>query len=64
MEGGSLPWLTSMSVIVCHLFMATNQLSSPLRRQLRSMTSLDLSPSRAESTASRRSWLKRPPGKR
>ena len=28
-----LPLLTSMSVIVCHLFMATNHLSSP-RRQL------------------------------
>ena len=39
-----IPWLTSISVMVCHLFMATYQESSPRRRQLRSMTSLFLSP--------------------
>ena len=58
-----------MSVMVCHLSMATNHLSSsplaaPCRRQLRSMTSLFLSPSRAARTASRRGWEKVPEGKR
>lgn len=58
------PWFTSMSVSVCHLFVATYQLLLPRRRQLRSITSLLLSPSRAASTASSRSWLKRASGKR
>ena len=49
-----LPALTSISVNVFHLFMATTHLS-PCLRQLRSMTSLLLSPSRATSTAFRRS---------
>lgn len=49
-----LSFVISNSVIVCHLFMATNQVSS-LRRQLRSITSLDVLLSRAERTASSRS---------
>lgn len=60
-----VPWLTSMSVMVCHLSMATNHLSSPpCRRQLRSITSLLLSPSSAARTESRRGWEKVPLGKR
>lgn len=41
-----LPLVISNVVIVCHLFMATNQVS-PLRRQERSITSLFLSSFRA-----------------
>ena len=59
----SSPWFTSISVIVCHLFIATNQVLSFLR-QLRSMTSFSLSPSRAATTESRRSWENFPSGKR
>ena len=40
------PWQSSISVNVCHLFIATNQLSF-FRLQLRSITSLSLSPCRA-----------------
>lgn len=57
------PSLTSISVIVCHLFIATNQVSSFLR-QLRSMTSFSLSPPRAASTKSRCSCENLPEGKR
>lgn len=62
----TVPAHTSMSVMVCHLSMATNQLSSapPCRRQLRSMTSLDLSPPSAARTASRRACEKVALGKR
>src|SRR5271155_52889 len=49
--------------MVCHLFIATNQVV-PLRRQLRSMTSLLLSLSRALRTFWSRSREKRPDGKR
>jgi hypothetical protein len=49
-----MPSLTSISVMVCHLFIATNQVSSFLR-QLRSMTSSSLSSSSAERTELRRS---------
>lgn len=68
-----LPSLTSISVMVCHLFIATNHRGTPAaaapsscwwRRQLRSMTSLLLSPPRAARTASRRGWLKWASGKR
>jgi hypothetical protein len=57
-----LPLFTSISVMVCHLSMATNHLGSAScspcwRRQLRSMTNLSLSPPRAARTASRRGWL-------
>jgi len=53
----------SISVIVCHLFMATNQVS-PFRLQLRSMTSLDVSLPRDERTDFKRSSEKRPLGNR
>jgi hypothetical protein len=43
------PWVISISVMVCHLFIATNQVVS-FRRQLRSMTSLFLSLPKATST--------------
>lgn len=54
--GGTLglPWLISMSVMVCHLFMATNQVV-PRLRQLRSMTNFDLSLSSDSNTACNRS---------
>lgn len=57
------PWLSSKSVMVCHLLVATNHFS-PLRRQDRSMTSLLLSWSSAASTACSRAMLKRDSGKR
>lgn len=56
------PSLTSMSVIVCHLFIATNHLPSPRRRQLRSITSFCLSPPRTLRIESSRGWLNCPPG--
>jgi hypothetical protein len=49
--------------MVCHLFMATYQVS-PFLRQLRSMTSFSLSPPKACRTASSRSWENLPSGKR
>lgn len=58
-----LPAVSSISVRVCHLFMATNQVA-PLRRQLKSMTSLEVSLSRAASTDLRRSRENLPSGKR
>lgn len=65
---GRLPWLISMSVMVCHLFIATNHLGSwpscCCRRQLKSMMSLLLSPPSAARTESRRGWLKCASGKR
>ena len=62
-QSDSLPAVNSMSVRSCHLFMATNQVS-PLRRQLRSMTSFEVSLSRALSTDCRRSRENLPEGKR
>lgn len=59
----SLPAVNSISVRSCHLFMATNQVL-PLRRQLRSMTSFEVSLSRALSTDCRRSRENLPEGKR
>lgn len=53
--------MISISVIVCHLFMATNHVE-PFLRQLRSTTSLSLSLSRAARTDSSLSRLKRPAG--
>ena len=50
--------------MVCHLSMATNHLSPPCLRQLRSITNLLLSPSSAAMTESRRGWEKVPLGKR
>ena len=49
--------------MVCHRFMATNQVSSFLR-QLRSRTSFDLSPPRAEMMDCNRSEENLPSGKR
>ena len=51
-----------MSVIFCHLFMATCHVFSPVFRQLRSMTSLFLSLPSAFNTASNLSWLNLPSG--
>ena len=58
-----LPRVTSMSVIVCHLFMATNHVCLT-RLQLRSMTSLVLSLSRLARTRLRCAREKAPEGKR
>jgi len=58
-----VPWFSSNSVIVCHLFVATNHLSSFLRHE-RSMTSLVLSLPMAWRTACRRSMEKVDEGKR
>ena len=58
-----VPSLTSRSVIVCHLFMATYHVL-PFLRQLRSITSLDLSPFRVSSMLWRRSIEKVASGKR
>ena len=58
-----LPWLISISVMVCQRSIATNQVSSFLR-QLKSKTSFDLSPPRAESTDWSRSRENLPSGKR
>lgn len=57
------PAVNSMSVRSCHLFMATNHVS-PLRRQLRSMTSFEVSLSSALSTDCKRSKENLPDGKR
>lgn len=57
------PLLISKSVIVCHLSMATFQPSST-RRQLKSITSLSLSPPKACRTDCSRSREKEPEGKR
>lgn len=57
------PSFTSISVMVCHLFIATNQVSS-LLRQLRSMTSFSLSPPRDSNTEFSRSWENFPLGNR
>ena len=59
----SVPRVTSMSVIVCHLFIATYQVCLT-RLQLRSMTSLLLSLSRLARTLVRRPREKVPDGKR
>ena len=58
-----IPWFSSMSVRVCHLFMATNQVS-PFRRHDKSMTSFCLSLPRAFNTDCRRSRENFPEGKR
>ena len=58
-----IPLLTSMSVSVCHLFIATNHESS-FRRQLRSMTNFALSSPKAWNTPWRRSMEKLPFGNR
>lgn len=57
------PLVISISVRVCHLFMATNQVS-PFRRQLRSMTSLAVSSPNDASTDWSLCREKRPEGKR
>lgn len=62
-----IPSEISVSVTVCHLFMATNQRGGSSeedwrRRQDRSMTNLDLSPLREARMRSRLSWEKRPEG--
>ena len=59
----NLPAVNSISVRSCHLFMATNHVS-PLRRQLRSMTSFEVSLFKALSTDCRRSRENLPEGKR
>lgn len=61
--GRLIPLVISISVSVCHLFIATNQVSA-FRRQLRSMTSLLLSLSNDKRTDSSRSRENLPLGKR
>src|SRR5271154_310640 len=62
-EGGCEPLVISISVMVCHLFMATNQVEF-WRRQLKSMTSLVGSLARDFRTDCRRGSENRPEGKR
>jgi len=57
------PNVISKSVIVCHLSVATNH-DLPFRRQLRSMTSFEVSLSRAASRAVRRAGAYVAEGKR
>jgi hypothetical protein len=62
-EEGYVPWFSSKLVMVCHLFVATNHLSS-FRRQERSMTILEVSFERAVRMESRRDLEKVEEGKR
>lgn len=61
-RGSKVPSFTSMSEIVCHLFVATYHVDFTLRHE-RSRTSFDVSLSMAFTSESSRDWENLPSGK-